>query len=378
MLIIYLVSLLYSMNVVFWQPVKSPHVLYLASHLRHYDLNVYYVVVNKKEDSHKNLGWDVIDEEINNLKFIFNEIDLNEIDDDIFNPSTIHITSGMNSNIIPSKYIKKIKKSSGIWIFMCEKFKTNDFLSFFRYLNYFIKLKISRNKPDYFFSISSDAFKYLKNLFINPKLIFPFAYFIKNNFSNTVFSNSNDLRILFIGNLIKRKNIIQVLKILKEINNPHFKFNIIGNGKEYNNIKNLIEKSSLLKANVTLVGTVDNILLSQHFSNTDLFILPSSFDGWGVVATESIMSGVPVLISKNCGAKDLIDITKVGSIYNTYNDMLLNMKYYMMNKIEEKDRNYLKKIGNKFSSENGAFYLFNLLMHIKHNKNKPAAPWEID
>lgn len=40
-------------------------------------------------------------------------------------------------------------------------------------------------------------------------------------------------------------------------------------------------------------------------SNQDILILPSIYDGWGAVVNEALQSGLYVISSNQCGAKDL-------------------------------------------------------------------------
>ena len=360
-------------NIVFWQPIISPHVVYLASELSKYNLNVFYIVINKKEDSHKNLGWDIDNSKINKINFIYNDYDITDI---IFNKSTIHISSGMNESIIPYKFIKKIHSTQSIWIFMCEKFNTNDLFSTIRYFKYLYFLRFKKIRPDYFFSISNDAKIYLKKLFINSNKIFPFAYFINNNFHSVKNNDSKILRILFIGNLNKRKNVKKILFALNDIKNPNFLLDIIGNGNELSRLYKIVLNKPFLRNKVNFLGTISIQNIQYQFINKDLLILPSSFDGWGVVATESIMSGVPIIVSHNCGSKDLVHISKYGYIFNNDLELKKNISNFMYNKLIQKDRDKLKFIGNKFSSEIGAKYLYDLLAYIKTGNNKPSPPWQ--
>lgn len=52
--------------------------------------------------------------------------------------------------------------------------------------------------------------------------------------------------------------------------------------------------------------------LTEHYHWSDLFVLPSSDEGFGMVYIESIMCGRPVVCRANDGGQDIIDNTGGG------------------------------------------------------------------
>ena len=72
--------------------------------------------------------------------------------------------------------------------------------------------------------------------------------------------------------------------------------------------------------------------LVHYYKNASAFILPSYFDNWGLVVNEAISSGLPCIVSKNCGcAVDLIKNNETGFVFNpNKNYELLNC----MNKVQ--------------------------------------------
>jgi glycosyltransferase involved in cell wall biosynthesis len=47
--------------------------------------------------------------------------------------------------------------------------------------------------------------------------------------------------------------------------------------------------------------------LKNYYSDASLLVLPSVQDGWGMVYTEALAAGVPVLCTDRTGAQDVID-----------------------------------------------------------------------
>lgn len=54
-------------------------------------------------------------------------------------------------------------------------------------------------------------------------------------------------------------------------------------------------------------------------SNQDILILPSIYDGWGAVVNEALQSGLYVISSNQCGAKDLLKDPRCGKIFESGN-----------------------------------------------------------
>lgn len=69
---------------------------------------------------------------------------------------------------------------------------------------------------------------------------------------------------------------------------------LIGEGELVNQIKNKVNKLGLEKS-VLFLGTCDNI--NEFYQAMDVFVLPSYYEGFGIVAIESQASGLPTICS---------------------------------------------------------------------------------
>jgi len=125
-----------------------------------------------------------------------------------------------------------------------------------------------------------------------------------------------------IGRLTPFKNQKFLIKLAKEINNPNFYILIIGDGEEYQNLKNLIEKENL-QNRVKLLGFISSDKIPYYLKASDIFLFPSLKEGFPVAVLEAIASGLPVIIFGNLytdeysdgvlvakNEKEFIEITK--------------------------------------------------------------------
>jgi glycosyltransferase involved in cell wall biosynthesis len=120
--------------------------------------------------------------------------------------------------------------------------------------------------------------------------------------------------ILFVGQLIKRKGISQVLKALNILGDPDISFIIVGSGPEERNLKAFCAEKKL--QNVFFEGFQQQEKLSEYYALADVFILPSFEEVWGLVVNEALASGLYVLSSKYAGASyDLIKEGWSGDVF---------------------------------------------------------------
>jgi len=100
-----------------------------------------------------------------------------------------------------------------------------------------------------------------------------------------------------IGRFTKQKNHTFLIEIFKEVykNNPSARLVLVGEGELEDEIKQQVVKNDLEKV-VLFLGVKDNI--SELIQAFDVFVLPSLFEGLGIVAIEAQAAGIPCLVSE--------------------------------------------------------------------------------
>lgn len=121
---------------------------------------------------------------------------------------------------------------------------------------------------------------------------------------------------LYVGRLVKCKNIDSLISVFNDMS--PYNLTIVGTGPEELYLK------SISKTNIHFVGSVDNSQISQYYKNSDVFVLPSKFEPWGLVVEEALNNGCPVIVSNMVGSyKDLVEKPNTGLIFDiTENDGL--------------------------------------------------------
>jgi glycosyltransferase involved in cell wall biosynthesis len=124
--------------------------------------------------------------------------------------------------------------------------------------------------------------------------------------------------LLYVGQLIRRKGIVQVLRALNILEDPEIGLLIVGSGPEEANLKAFCKENKLQK--VFFEGFQQQEMLPKYYALTDIFILPSFEEVWGLVVNEALASGLYVLSSKFAGVSyDLIREGWNGEIFEPNN-----------------------------------------------------------
>jgi glycosyltransferase involved in cell wall biosynthesis len=117
-----------------------------------------------------------------------------------------------------------------------------------------------------------------------------------------------DKVVLFVGRLLKYKGAQHIIKAIPEIINdyPNTKFIFVGEDQGYK--KELIKLATDLDVfdKCVFTGRVNEKELLRYYSIADAFILPSTGEGFGLVALEAIVSGTPVILASTGGLKHIV------------------------------------------------------------------------
>ena len=115
-----------------------------------------------------------------------------------------------------------------------------------------------------------------------------------NEFRNKYKLSNSKTYFLFSSNSHKRKGLKIIIAALNLLNDENIVVLVAGtpNGK--------FEK----RDNIKHLGYIKDI--HELYQACDATLLPSTYEPFGLVVVESLMSGTPVIISRNVGARDLV------------------------------------------------------------------------
>lgn len=123
--------------------------------------------------------------------------------------------------------------------------------------------------------------------------------------------SEEDVLLLSVGELSHRKNHETVIRSLKEINDPHIRYFICGQGSMEENLRRLVHELGL-DNQVQLLGFRTDVYELYH--GADLFVFPSYQEGLPVALMEAMACGLPCVASSIRGNIDLIEDGKGGCL----------------------------------------------------------------
>ena len=130
--------------------------------------------------------------------------------------------------------------------------------------------------------------------------------------NNKVFQNSI-IQLLVVSRLVTQKNIDSIIKAVKVMENEGIILNIVGDGSEINNLKNLVENYDL-KEKVNFIGKIENAKLNKYLSNADIFVQASNYEGLPHSILEAINYEIPILSTEVGGCSVLLNKGERGYI----------------------------------------------------------------
>ena len=125
---------------------------------------------------------------------------------------------------------------------------------------------------------------------------------VKENFSKEI--NENFI-VGTVARLTEQKDIQTLIHAFKYFHQsvPNSRLHIVGTGKLLYKLKKLVQYLKL-EQSVLWVGRTNNVAI--QLNQMDLFVLPSKYEGFGLVLLEAIQSGVPVVAARNSAIIEVI------------------------------------------------------------------------
>ena len=105
------------------------------------------------------------------------------------------------------------------------------------------------------------------------------------------------IKVLTCGQLIKRKNIDKVIRVCEKI--PDIELTVIGSGAEFNNLREISAKPMF-------TGQLPHDKVLEKMRESDIFVLPSVRETFGMVYLEAMGSGCVTVCTKNDGIDGII------------------------------------------------------------------------
>lgn len=149
--------------------------------------------------------------------------------------------------------------------------------------------------------------------------------------------NFDGIRLLSVGRLNKQKGFDLAIEVARQLKKEglDFKWYIVGQGEEKNNLERLIEQYSL-SDNVLLLGVRANPY--PYFRDCDIYVQPSRYEGYGLTIAEAKAFHKPIVCTNFAGALDQLEDHVTGIITECSVPALTEAVIEMISNIELRTR----------------------------------------
>jgi len=340
---------------------------------------IYIAEIDISEDR-KKLGWSAPDLGSVEIRYLSSAADALLV---VMNASidSVHICQGIRSNGFISTAQELInKRKLRHWVFM-EMVDDSGPMGIIKRLEYRRILHLQCKSIEGILAVGQNMPKWLASRGFPSEKIFPFTYFISNKklFSNKGYMRpSGRFRFLFVGQFIKRKNLGFLIEVLSSIDKSVIDFELLVVGSGLNELELHTQSINKLGSNIQWIGKVPIGEVRAIMSECDCLILPSLFDGWGVVVSESLMVGTPAIVSDQCGSYGAVLASGVGGVFKASSSDQLSKAIVAAldaGKIQPSRRAEISNWANCLDGISGANYFLEILDYSSKEGVKPIAPW---
>ncbi len=178
-------------------------------------------------------------------------------------------------------------------------------------------------------------------------------------------------RIIYTGTISVRKGIIYLLEAFNQLDLENSELMLIGDIE-----KDLTSRLNKYKKNKKIVfkKSMKQSDLKKYYNISDVFVLNSIEDGFGMVILQAMACGLPVITSQNTGGSEIIEDDKNGYIIPIRSLEILKKKilflYNNPKRCFEMGMIAKEKVNSKYSWESYGKRQIDLYLSILKNKYK--------
>jgi len=217
----------------------------------------------------------------------------------------------------------------GVHILCLDGFRKSLYIIYENITSFLVNEKIFVSMSEKRQAINSKIFIGKNNCIINnstKKMIRINVDKEKNNFKIGISNNKKN--VISICRLVDQKNIFEIFKIARNLEN--YNFIILGDGYLFDKAKNFIRENNI--NNVYLFG--EKLDVFKYLYESDLFLSTSLYEGHPISILEAMSIGLPIVASKVIGNIDTINDNFSGLFYQlgNINEAIFHIQRIMKNK----------------------------------------------
>ncbi|WP_181537391.1 glycosyltransferase [[Anoxybacillus] calidus] len=254
-------------------------------------------------------------------------------------PDIVHIHSSFAGMFVRLPYFIKRKKVKIVycshgWSFLMDTSNLRKRL--YAFIEKMLSIKtdkiINISKYEYKNSIKYGISEEKSIVILNGISNFSNNNHLKNGIDLKI--NKNKINLLFVGRFDRQKGLDILINFFHKYHINHIELYVIGESV-------IGDLNFTFPDNVKHLGWVSNQLMDQYYKQFDAVIMPSRWEGFGLVAIEAMKNKVPVIASNRGALPEIVEHDNNGYIFD------LSKEEELLNILNQLDKEQLKQMGLK-------------------------------
>lgn len=369
------------MRVVFWQNMLS---IQQAAHIRALarleDFDVTWVAQEEVGDHRRSMGWPVPDAAPARVIVGPSAGQIGELL--AYAPEkTIHVFSGIRAYPMVARAFRRAVKTSARLVLLQEASDGRGGLGMARRIRCRIEALRLRRRLYLFLAIGDLGMEWYAGCGYCRERLLEFIYVAdtpKPGSSNALASHAGGrMELSVVGQCIRRKGVATAIEGLASLRSYPWRLRIWGTGPDEPRLGRLVSSRGLADR-VLFMGARPHAEVMAELAASDLLLLPSVFDAWGVVVNEALARGVPVVCSSNCGASILVADSWRGAVFaadSASSFARAVQPFFEVGPTPPGVRERIRRWSERISGESVADYLANVLRAEPGMWHSIPCPW---
>jgi glycosyltransferase involved in cell wall biosynthesis len=307
------------------------------------------------------------------------ELEIKKILEESSNMSSVHLVNGWTGVTQNRLILPRLSKTKALIGLLSEGADSQGIQGLARRAKYCIDRYTTGRNIDFTLAMGQLGVRWFQSVGYAPSRLFPFAYVTESPIvasESRIEKNADILRILYLGQIIERKDGVTAIRALSGLPASNWQFEVYGNGADLPRWKLEADESGVAER-IRFYPAVANNEIGNLFESADILLLPSKWDGWGAVVNEALMCGVPVVCSDRCGAADLLREPWRGSIFKagSVDSLRGALHTWIERSIIEESKLRIRKWSSAIEGPQAALYLVEIVNFIRNGGQRPSPPW---
>jgi glycosyltransferase involved in cell wall biosynthesis len=166
------------------------------------------------------------------------------------------------------------------------------------------------SKIDFVITFGDSSTKATKAMGVAPEKILTLFNPVDVSWYHTFSHNNRKLpapghRYIYVGQLIDRKNVENIINSFATLRNKFDTLTIAGDGPLAQKLKDLVATLKI-EDSVIFAGHRNKLELAELYATSNTLILASTNEVWGLVVNEALASGLHAVVADKCGVAEFV------------------------------------------------------------------------